>query len=883
MNKNNHYSCAVGREYTSHSHRQNLYCTSTAITPLIGRDYEVQTACALLQCSGVRLLTLAGPGGIGKTRLAWQIATEAQASFLDGIYLVLLAAVSEPDQVLPTILQALGLQHTNSAPVFEQLLAFLRNKHILLVLDNFEQVITAGSLLVDVLACCPGISMVVTSRSILRVRGEHEFPVTPLALPDLRHLPDHENLRYVPSISLFVQRAQAVKPDFQLTDSNAHCIAEICVWLDGVPLALELAAVRIKHLSPQALLRRLGRRLDLLTLGRADMPSRQQTLRATLAWSYDLLTSDERTLFRRLALFSGGCTLEQLELFCSSLSGIETPVLDVVASLMDKSLLQWSERAGNEPRLLMLETVREYALECLLAAGEWEPCRQAYALCYIALVKEAEHMAYGPQQESWLKRLEQDYENVRQMLQWQLECGSVEELFHLVSVLGEFWLMRGYSGEGRRFLAAALATTGASEVDISLQAKACYTAGRLAFWRNDLDNATSYLEKCERLYRAQQNKPGIAAALLYLGTIKKYQGACKPGNAMHEESLRLYEEVGDRSGVADVLLMLGMEAHHGGDVVRARDLCEQSLTLARATHYTWAIAANLHYLGWGAYLQCEYETAHTLTSESLVYFKLLGRPLMVEALVVLSYELKALGDETTALAVVEEALALSKEIEHEEGCALALCGLGHLALCQGDVAKTWKLQEECVRLLLQEKAWTSGRVRWILASALEALGVLTFGNGHAACAVKLFGVAAGVRALHGYDSPLRIELQLYEHTLSAARSLLGEGGFDAAWAEGKKIALEGAFTLDALLPRQHTLIPASYPKAKSSPPLHAGLTIRESEVLRLLASGLTNNQIANCLVLSPRTVNVHVQAIYRKLGVISRSAATRYAVEHRIV
>lgn len=601
MNKNQSYRCSAGAEYCSYPQYQSMRCVSDALTPLIGRDDEVQAVCALLQCSTARLLTLAGPGGIGKTRLALQIAAELQESFLDGLCIVSLASVSEPGAVLLALMHALGLHDADPDLAFERLVAFLRNKHMLLVLDNFEQVIEAASLLVDLLACCSGLRMLVTSRAILRVRGEHEFPLSPLALPDLQHLPDHENLLYVPSINLFVQRAQAIKPDFRLTDSNARCIAEICAGLDGVPLALELAAARIKHLSPQELLRRLEHRLDVLTLGRADMPSRQQTLRATLAWSYDLLTTDERTLFQRMALFVGGCTLEQLETFCASLPGLAVPVLDVVASLIDKSLLQWSEQPDNEPRLLMLETVREYALECLEASGERKVCRQAHALCYIALIKEAEKSENEPQRPLWLGRLEQDDENIRAMLQWLLENERVEELLQLIDVLGQFWFMRGSISERKCLLEQALAAESFGRTPAHLQAKALYIAGRLAFYQNDLELAKSFLEKGERLCRA----------------------------------------------------------------------------------------------------------------------------------------------------------------------------------------------------------------------------------------------------------------------------------------EGSRMALGPASVLESSLPEQST--PPSLTSTKPSLPVQTGLTARETEVLRLLANGLTNNQIAHCLVLSPRTVNVHVQAIYRKLNVISRSAATRYAVEHKIV
>ncbi len=879
MKKNQGYRCSVEPQYFSSPQYQSV---SDALTPLVGRDCEVQAVCTLLQHSTVRLLTLVGPGGIGKTRLALQIAAELRKSFSDGMRVVQLASVSESGAVLQSLMRTLDLHDSDPDLAFGQLVACLRDRHMLLVLDNFEQVIAASSLLVDLLTCCPKITMLVTSRAILRVRGEHEFPVSPLALPDLRHLPDHENLLHVPSISLFVQRAQAVKPDFCLTASNARCIAEICVWLDGVPLALELAAARIKHLSPHILLRRLERRLDVLTLGRVDMPDRQQTLRATLTWSYDLLTADERTLFRRLALFAGGCTLEQLESFCASLTDLSVPLLDVVASLIDKSFLQWSEQPDNEPRLLMLETVREYAMECLAASEEWEVCCQAHALCYIALIKEVGQSEGGTQYSLCLERLEQDYGNIRGALQWLLEHEHIEALLQLIDVLGQFWLMRGYIGEGRRLLAKTLIAKSFSKVAAQLQAKAYYIAGRLAFYQNDLGLAASFLEKSECLYQALEHKREFAAVLLLMGVIKRWQGADESGNTLLEGSLRLYRELDDQSGVADVLLTLGMLAHRSGDLVRARQLCEESLAISRAIAYIWAIAANLHYLGWIAYLQHNYGVARTYSEESLAHFRRLGRPpLMIESLVMRAYEQRAFGDEATALANLEEALDLSKETENRAGCALVLCSQGHLALSKRDISKAWALHEQCIALLLEEDAWASGSVKWILASSLEGAGEIAFNSGQTVCAVRLFGMAEAARALHGDYTPLRIERQSYQRTLASARSLLGGECFVAAWTEGSRTLFDRASVLDAL--RLGQSIPSSFTIIKPSSPVHTRLTARETEVLRLLASGLTNNQIANCLVLSPRTVNVHVQAVYRKLDVISRSAATRYAVEHNIV
>src|SRR5437868_579871 len=356
------------------------------LTPLIGREREVAVVCDLLARPNVRLLVLSGPGGVGKTRLSLQIATDLVDAFPDGVHVVSLAPISTADLVLPTIAQVLGLGESADLPAIERLNDYLQDRHLLLLLDNFEQVITAAPLLAELLQSCPSLNMLVTSREALHIHGAYEFPVPPLALPDLKHLPDIETLSHYASLALFTQLALAIKPDFVLTQASARAIAEICIRLDGLPLALELAAARIKLLPPEALLARLGHRLQVLSRGDRDLPVRQQTLRNTIKWSYDLLDAGEQRLFRRLSVFVGGCTLAAVEEVCQAMGDVAVNVLEGVASLIDKNLLQQVEEANGEPRLVMLETIREYGLECLAASqedGEVEASCRAHADYYL--------------------------------------------------------------------------------------------------------------------------------------------------------------------------------------------------------------------------------------------------------------------------------------------------------------------------------------------------------------------------------------------------------------------------------------------------------------------------------------------------------------------
>ncbi len=723
-------------------------------TGFVGREKEVAAAKELLLRQNVRLVTITGPGGIGKTRLAVQAASGLVERFPGGTHFVPLSSLSDPGLVASAIVQTLGIREAGGQSPLEILKKNLQDSWrtpMLLLLDNFEHLVQAAPTVAELLATGPNLKIMVTSRAALHVYGEHEFPVPPLALPDSRSMSSVEVLSQCPAVALFVQRAAAAKPDFELNPENAPAIAEICARLDGLPLAIELAAARVKVLSPSSMLTRLSSRLQLLTGGSRDLPQRQQTLRAAMDWSYDLLSAAEQKLFRRLSVFVGGCNLEGVEAVCDTKSDLDLDLLDGMASMVDKSLVQQVEQARGESRFMMLETIREYALEKLEANGEEALTKRAHAAYCLVLAEEATEQS-GAEAAEWLVRLGFEHDNFRAALEWLTQTKDVHWGLRLGTALFRFWEIREFLAEGRDRLGRLLKLTGAA-TPTKLRMRALFAAGVLAGEQGDYASADTLLSQSQDIAHELGDRTGIAVSLNALAVFARDRGDVAIAHALFESSLGLWRELGDQKAVARALSNLANVLKLQGDYERARSLYAECLAIFRGLGDRTGVAWSLNYQGDVARDQ---------------------------------------GDSAGAQVLYEQGLVIFRELGDRWGIAGTLADLGSLAREQGDYPTARSLYGESIKLF-QELEHKRGVARLLECFACAAAGQL-----QAERSLRLAGAAAALRQNIG--APLTpAEQAKLEAALEPPRQALTNTVGATAWLEGWALPLEKAIE-EVLMP-----------------------------------------------------------------------------------
>jgi predicted ATPase/DNA-binding CsgD family transcriptional regulator len=759
------------------------------LSSFVGREKELAEVGRQLE--GNRLLTLTGSGGCGKTRLALATATDLVERFEDGVWLVELAPLVDPSLVPQAVASALGLREQPGRSPAEALSRYLGSRNVMLVLDNCEHLVEACAALAEaLLRFCPRLRVLATSREALDITGEVAWPVPPLSLPDVRRLSDVESLPRYESARLFLERAAAVRPAFALTEQNAQAVAQICYRLDGIPLAIELAAARVKVLSVEEISERLEDSFELLASGGRTAMPRQRTLHATMDWSHDLLPDEERTLFRRLSVFAGGFNLQAAQAVCSGDGLDRDRVPEVLWHLVDKSLMVAREQDG-EARYRLLETVRQYGREKLDDPEEEAELGRRHASFYVVLAEEADQGLSGPEQERWLILLEAEHDNLRAALTWSLgEGGDISLGVRLAAALGGFWSTRGYLSEGRRWLEETASRSGPKATQA--RAKALNGAGWVAMLQDEYEAAGPLIE----------------------------------------EGLTLNRELGDKEGIASSLVILGSAAMMGRrDDVPVVALLEEARKL-----------------------RPELEDQRTV-----------ARMVLLESMVMLEQ-----NDRERMVALNEESLALFRERKYAYGVVMCLTNLGLVTLAEGDYEKATALLSEDLRLArdLNHKLY--------IQYCLTGLAGVDASQGRPVRAARLWGAAEGMSETYGGHIMLADRSIIdYEGRLATARSRLNEVAWTAAWGEGRAMGPDQAI--------EYALEQEQAPGPAEPEIYRAELSAREVEVLRLVAQGMSNAEVAEKLFLSSRTVNWHLTSIYRKLGSHSRTEAARIAVEHGLL
>uniref|UniRef100_A0A7C2B4N9 Tetratricopeptide repeat protein n=1 Tax=Thermomicrobium roseum TaxID=500 RepID=A0A7C2B4N9_THERO len=853
------------------------------LTTLVGREQEIAEVVDLLQRSETRLVTLTGPGGVGKTRLAVAVAERLRIALEREVVFVELASLRDPALVLTAIAEAMGLQDLGSIPVKERLALTLRDRQLLLLLDNFEHLVSAARDIGALLLAGPQLQILVTSRLPLRLSGERIYHVPPLALPADLDAPT-EVVMASPAVQLFLERARASDPAIALTPDITPLAAQICARLDGLPLALELAAARTRLLQLPALLARLERSLQLLTGGARDLPDRQRTLRQTIAWSHDLLDERERILFRRLAAFAGGFTIEAIETVCNFDGRLGSDVLDALMSLLDLSLVQRVPGTEQRPRFRLLETIREFAAEQLVESDEEPLVRHRHATYFLALADRGECALHSIEDRGWLDELEVEHDNYRAVFVWTQAAApgnraeAAQLSLRLSLALWWFWVYRGHRSEGYARLTESLTQVHALGIlDDRTHAVALLDLGMLDFEQGDYDAAEARLAESARLAGEHGDRHTFCLALQYHGLSALYRGHYTDARALLQESVAVARTLGQPWYVAVTIFALA-EATWPIDPQAATVLYQESATVLRSLGACWGLSLPLTSLARQALDEGRYEDARVLCEEGLVLRRAVGHQWWIAmSLCSLGEVARCEGNYALAETYFSEARAIYRTLGRTHNLAWSLRGLGYAVLARGDLFHAHELLREGLMLERELGATPS------LAACLSGLAGLAGIGGDPWRAARLFGAAEAL--LERIGAKLEPADRLDQGRLIAQVSTcLSASAWSEAWQEGRSLPLDLAIAEALAVPAPELASTEPVERPRVHRPRqglrHGSLTPREQEVARLVARGLSNREIATQLFITEKTVANHIEHIMTKLNLRSRTQIAVWAVQH---